>query len=92
MSRRLDLFGNYPKLESYDDFEGLHVVIRLLVPEISFFLLTSAQKVVYEKIPNADKQPLSMLLFYKVYKIDLCKNFEDHFFLLTWYEILVLAA
>ena len=33
-----------------------------------------------------------MLLFYKVYKIDLCKNFEDHFFLLTWYKILVLAA
>ena len=42
-------------------------------------------------MPNTGDHPVFMLLFYKVYRIDLCKKLLYHFFLLTWYEILVLA-
>ena len=34
---------------------------------------------------NTDNQPVFMLLFYKVYRSDLCKILEYHIFLLTWY-------
>ena len=48
------LFGNYPKVGFCNNFEGFHVFIRLLVPEISKFLFVDDVSI---KITNKKSCP-----------------------------------
>ena len=49
LSIRLGLFGNYPKLEPYDNFEGFQAFVRLLVAEISNFLFFVDVSIAHKK-------------------------------------------